>query len=329
MNSSLAKNKSLSFKKSVLVTGATGFLGSHLVRQLVFQNYKVTILARKDSNTWRLKDIGSRINIVDGDLSVIKEEAVQKLYDRLPNVDIVFHLAATGVKPSDNNTASIIQTNVTGTSTLLKWAREIKVKRFVFCGSCFEYGMGKLISEKAWPNPLGEYGISKLSAWFLVSLFFSQYQLPVVSLRPFTLYGPWEDGQRLIPFTILKALEGKDIELTAGEQQRDFVFVEDAVEAFVRAAETHGIAGETFNVASGKAFAVKEIVLKVLKLMNSKAKPVFGSRLYRATESPILSGDVRLAKEKLGWTANTSLEEGLQKTISWFEANRKLYKNFK
>ena len=234
---------------------------------------------------------------------------------------VIYHLGAVGIRPT-KNVGEIFETNIGGTYRMLQLARQVKVERFVYCGSCFEYGEGKNLKEDVFPKPISEYGASKSAGWLLTNMFARQHSFPVVSLRLFTPYGPFEDKYRLIPDVILSAIEGKDIELTGGEQTRDFVFIDDVCDAFIAAGVTRGIEGETFNIASGNAISIKETVLKILELTKSGSKPLFGVRPYRETELWTLSGDTSYAKDKLKWQSCFSLEEGLSKAIAWFKENR-------
>jgi nucleoside-diphosphate-sugar epimerase len=165
----------------------------------------------------------------------------------------------------------------------------------------------------------------------LAEMFFKNYHVPVVSLRPFLPYGPFETNYRLIPQVINGILQGSDIPLAKGEEARDFIFIEDVVRAFLLAAVTPDIAGETFNISTGKATPVKDVVQMVIDLMNasSSARPVFGALPYRPFESGALSGSPAKAKRKLGWTAPVSLEEGLKQTIEWFRANKERFPHYR
>jgi nucleoside-diphosphate-sugar epimerase len=318
MNSWAQSNQPLSGKR-VFVTGAAGFIGSQLARALLACGCRVSVLLRRSSDCWRLRDILPQLKIHYGDLSSLSFEEARA---GLSSSDMIFHLAAAGIDAGKPDAEAILKTNVLGTLTLLKLARHWNVERFINCGSCSEYGKGHFLAEDAPLAPICEYGVSKVSAGVLAKVFQQRYGVPVVSLRPFTAYGPFEARHRLIPHVILSALEGRDIELTAGEQTRDFDFVEDVVEAFLKAAAVPGIAGETFNVATGRATPVREAVVAILNLMETTAKSLFGATPYRESELWESSGDPRKAEARLNWKAGVSLTEGLRKTIRWFQENR-------
>ena|SRR3989338_2734605 len=308
--------------KRILVTGAAGFIGSHLVRKFIGQGGHVIALVRASSDLWRIQDVRDKIEIHRADLNDISVDALKA---KIKGVDIVYHLGAAGVDQSGRDPASIMRVNVVGTLALLQLARDLNAARFVYGGSCFEYGAGSRLREDARLVPLNEYAVSKISGGVLTELFFRKYGLATVHLRPFTVYGPFENHQRLVPHVIRGAFEGHDIKLTGGKQTRDMVFIDDAVEGFLAAGTKPKIAGNTFNLSTGNEMSVKEISLTIVKLMGDSVKILFGAQPYRESEVWSLSGDPAKAKKLLGWKARTSLREGLQKTIEWFKENKKKY----
>ena len=298
------------------MTGAAGFIGSHLVGRLVKLGCRVTALVRPASGLERLQAVLSSVKLVECDLAAVE---AQQLHHWIPEAQVVFHLAAAGVDQARQDTSAIVRTNIMGTLELLQLARTLGVERFVNCGSCFEYGSGSDLAEGRASAPANEYAASKVAAGALAHAFFRQYGLPVVSLRPFTVYGPLEGSRRLVPQVIRKALEGRDIELTGGKQTRDFVFADDAVDAFLAAAVSAEAVGGVFNICSGVETSVRDLVSLIIQLSGTKAKPVFGAIPYRPDELWTQSGNPALAKEKLGWYARVSLEEGLRRSLAWYQ----------
>jgi UDP-glucose 4-epimerase len=300
--------------RRVLVTGGSGFIGAHLVRRLLDLDCDVVAQVRRQSDRWRIAEVADSLELVQADLAALEPDT---LAAALAGVEVVFHLAAAGVHPAaEEDAPAIVQTNVVGTLRLLEAARSAGVTRFVNCGSCFEYGPGADLDEDAPLLPVTEYGASKAAAGLLAHAFARRHGLPVVTLRPFTVYGPREAPHRLIPHVIRGALRDERIELTGGAQARDFVYVDDAVDAFIRAAVVAEAAGGTFNVATGEPVTVREVVLAILELTGSVGVPVFGGLGYRPTDAPVLSGSPRRASEVLGWRASTPLAAGLQRTIA-------------
>jgi len=308
--------------KNVLLTGAAGFIGASLTRRLLSEGAQVSVFIRKSSDLWRIQDLIDQIQVYCVDL---RDFSSDDFKDVLKEVQIIYHLGAAGVDQSQKDAVSIVETNVRGTLCLLQLARDLKVERFVYCGSCFEYGHGSSLREDTVPVPGNEYAASKLSAGILTNTFFHEYGLPTVYLRPFTVYGPFEGPQRLIPHVIRCILDGRDIELTGGKQTRDMVFIDDVVEAFLIAGVKPGIAGKMFNLATGQDIGVKEIVFTIMELMEAQVKPLFGKQSYREAEGWIVSGNPSYARDILEWHATTPLKEGLQKTIQWFKDNRTSY----
>ncbi len=312
--------------KNVLLTGATGFIGASLARKLLQEGCKVAVVIRQSSDLWRIRDILDQVEVYYGDLKMI---SVDDLKDKLRDINVIYHLGSAGVDQSEKDAVSIIETNIKGTLCLLQLAQDLKVEKFVYCGSCFEYGKGSSLREDALPVPGNEYAASKLSAGILVNTFFRKYDLPTVYLRPFTVYGPFEGPQRLIPHVICRILDGRDIDLTGGKQIRDMVFIDDVLEGFLIAGIKTDIAGKIFNLASGHGVRVEEIVHTIMGLLQAKVKPLFGKHPYRESEYWELSGDPLCAYEGLSWEAKMPLKEGLQKTIQWFIDNRNKYPIYK
>ena len=207
-----------------VVTGANGFIGANLVRALLQTEVDVTCTVRPGADLWRIADIRKDVRIVTHDLGYGISDAMKR---EVGKADIVYHLAAAGVNQAFSDSASIVRANVAGTLELLEAAVDWGVERFIYCGSCFEYGSGNSLSENDIPNPMNQYAASKSAAWIFSRAFGAQHGLQVVSLRPFTAYGPFEGSFRLVPQTISKALQGSPIALTLGEQERDFVYVDD------------------------------------------------------------------------------------------------------
>lgn len=290
----------------ILLTGAAGFIGSHLARRLVHDGHEVAALVRPSSDLWRLEDVLGSLELVRRDLLEPGDAGT---------VDLVFHLAAAGVRPGQR-TATVVEENVLGTLAALELAAGGGARKFVYCGSCFEYGPGERHREDALPRPTSEYGAAKSAGWLLADAWSRGRGLPVASLRPFTVYGPFEAEYRLVPSVALGVVRKQPVLLTGGEQLRDFVYVTDAVEAFVRA----GFSSETgtFNVCSGMTTSVRELAERAVALSGVDVDLRFGILPDRPAELPTLSGDPSLAAAVLDWSASTPLDDGLALTLDWF-----------
>ena len=308
------------YGKQVLVTGAAGFIGSHVARALLAEGCSVLGCVRSKGDNERLRDVHGDLNIFPLDLGSFDAKELLGLKFK---PEWIFHLGAYGVGVGQNDPALMTAVNVRGTRELLEYAQAIRVERFIHCGSCFEYSSGVMLTEDVVPRPISEYGASKVIAGELVQQFCRQKGLPAVTLRPFTVYGPGEDCQRLVSSVIHAVLSRTSLKLTSGEQTRDFVFIDDVVAAFLAAAVEQGVIAETFNVAAGVETSVKTIVLKIMDLMGSKFVPEFGVLPHRPSEYRRLSGDPAKAAAQLHWRASTSLEDGLRATIAWISAQEK------
>ena len=305
--------------KPVLVTGASGHLGARLVLSLVSCGAKVKVLARSGSDLWRLASVRDKVTVIFGNIEEADSWTTSK---ELDDIRIVFHLAAVGVDPRQRQADVMARVNIRGTWNILEVFRVRGVERFIYCGSCAEYSGGGKMKETSFPMPVAEYGFTKAAGWLLANGFYHQTGMPVVSVRPFTFYGPQESRRRLVPHVILSVLEGKSPELTDGMQVRDFIYVEDVVEALKHAVVVKGIDGETINIATGHGCSVRELVQEVIDLMQSGVTPKYDVISRRAEDVSVLVGDPEKARRVLGWEARTGLRDGLIKTIQWWRANK-------
>jgi len=304
----------------VLVTGANGFVGRNLVGRLLQLGADVVVVVRSAGR--RLTDVARSIRIVECDLADADQLAA-KIAAVRPTV--VFHLAARVA--ASGSPSEIVQTNVVGTINLLNAVNGDVLTQFVYCGTGSEYGAGSRLSESSPLRPTNMYGATKAAGHLAAHSFRRTHGLPVISVRPFTMYGPWEPPRRLIPFVCCSALDDLEILLTPAEQERDFVFVDDAVDAFVRmAAVAANDDVEAINVCSGVPVRVRDVVTEIVALSGGKGRPQFGALPYRTGDARSECGDGSLAREVLGWSPQTSLTEGLRRTLGWIAEHRTLLK---
>jgi len=303
---------------TALVTGGGGFVGRNLIQRLLDQGVDVTVLARNVGP--RLSGLEKKIRLVQCELE--DADGLMEALRRFRFVT-VFHLAAA-VRPTLTN-ATIINANVLGTANLLAAVQDHPLKQFVLVGSGFEYGAGGGLQEQAPLRPNNIYGATKAAAHLIAHVYRRNRGLPIISMRPFTPYGPWEASWRLVPFTICRGLDQADIPLTEGRQQRDYVYVGDVAEALIRAIALPGNDDvEAINICSGRPTTIKAIVTEILRTVGGTGKAHFGALPYRDGEMWLQSGDPAQARELLGWTASTGLSDGLQQTIEWIKDNRRL-----
>jgi nucleoside-diphosphate-sugar epimerase len=305
--------------KTVFVTGANGFIGTNLVRLLLRNNYEVHILARKNSNLWRLKDVLTDIRIHIGDISD------QKLLKRVVNkIDpqYIFHLASYGNSSKDTNLSEMIGVNILGLKNLLEATFDINYKAFVITGSSSEYGFkNKPMWETDNLEPNSYYSATKASATLIAQSFALLNDKPIFIARPFSVYGPYEEKNRLIPTVIRLALANKEIPLTPGKVQRDFIYVEDVTKALLKMAKTKLKNGEIINLGTAEQHGNNDIIKIIEKILHKKLKVKIGNFPKRAWDTNYWVASNKKAKKLLSWQPKYSLEKGLRKTIDWIKAN--------
>ncbi|MFH0858121.1 MAG: NAD-dependent 4,6-dehydratase LegB [Candidatus Omnitrophota bacterium] len=318
--------------KKVLVTGAGGFIGSHLVEALVKRGCEVTAFVHYNSfSRWGWLDfidqrVKNKIKIFPGDIT--DSHCVKKA---LNSCDTVFHLAALiGIPYSYNAPDSYVDTNIKGTINILQAAKELKVKKIVHTSTSETYGTAQFvpISEKHPINPQSPYAASKAGADYLALSFHKSFSLPVAVARPFNTFGPRQSARAVIPTIITQLLQGSAVKLGSVNTTRDLTFVKDTVAGFIRIAEVPEAVGKVINIGSGFEISIADLVAIIAGIIGKKARISAQKERKRPPHSEVerLWADTTLAKELLGWTPRFSLEEGIEQTINWFKKNKNLYK---
>jgi UDP-glucose 4-epimerase len=303
------------------VTGATGFVGSHLVRQLVGEGVDVAILMRANSNPWRIDDVLSETEIIYGDLM-----SIDRFEDKIKSFepDKIFHLGWHEVGSRYRNDPSQVQ-NLYSSLNLLKLAKECNCNQFIGLGSQAEYGSyNHPIREDFLPHPTTAYGATKLATYVMSKKFSEIFGLRFVWLRLFSSYGPMDDPNWMLPHVILKLLRGDKPALTLGKQLWDYLFVEDAVNAIWQISCIPNAEG-LFNVGSGKAHTIKNILEIARDLIDPSLPLGFGEIPYRPDQVMHLQADITRLKQFTNWSPKVSLEIGLKKMINWFVKNKDKY----
>lgn len=297
----------------ILVTGATGFVGSAFVRRAITNGANVIVSSRPASDHWRLDPVRGHYATVRGSLG----EDDPALRD-IGRVDLLVHFAAAGVNQAFDDVETLVATNVTGTLRALQSAVRLGVSRFVLVGTSAEYGAGVALPEAAPLRPTSEYGATRASATLLARAFGARRGLDVVVVRPFAVYGPFEPAYRLVPYCILRGLRGEALELSSGLQTRDYVFVDDVADGVARACVSAAASGGVFNLCSGAETSVLAAASLVARLcggrsvVNAGVRDSLPGEMWRTTGSPLRAAEV------LGWTSTHALEAGLERTIAWF-----------
>ncbi len=318
--------------KLVLVTGAGGFIGSHLVETLVSEGANVRAFVRYNSRAdWGLlsmlpQAMQDEVEIVAGDLRDLP--AVQKA---IHGVSHVFHLGALIAIPySYVNPAEVVETNVIGTLNVLLAARDMEVERIVHTSTSEVYGTALRVPIDE-THPLqgqSPYSASKIGADAIADSFYRSFDLPVVTLRPFNTYGPRQSTRAIIPTVITQALTQDVVRLGNLDARRDLTYVSDTVNGFLRIAQTPAIEGETFNLGTGTEVRIGDLANEIIDLIGRPVQIEIDASRLRPEKSEVqrLLSDNRLAKERLNWEPQISLRQGLDKTIDWVAQHLNLYR---
>jgi len=303
-----------------LVTGATGHIGSHLVRYLLKRRVEVAALVRPaTSNLWRIKDMLLHLHVITGDLTAI-DEAAPAIRDFAP--DTVFHLGWYGVGNRYRDDPAQVTQNLHGSLKLLELAHEVSCKRWIGLGSQAEYGpYNSVLTEDMPTRAQTTYGVAKLCLGLLSQKLCQAYGIGFAWLRLTAAYGPMDDQEHMIPELILRLLRGEKPSLTLGEQRWDYLYVEDAVEAIWQAAITPEAQG-IFNLGSGQAYTVKSIAEHIRDLIGPDLPLGFGEVPYGPDQIMHLQADISHLRQVTGWSPQVSLNEGLRRTVEWFRENQ-------
>jgi nucleoside-diphosphate-sugar epimerase len=263
---------------------------------------------------------------VTGDL-----QHTDALTECMGGAEIVFHLAAIIAIPfSYIRPEFVVENNLISTMNVLQTARRCGVRRLIHTSSSEVYGTAQRapIDETHPLEAQSPYAASKIAADKLAQSFYLSYGLPVVTLRPFNTYGPRQSARAIIPTIITQALTQKKVFLGSMHPTRDFLFVEDTVDAFVRIAEAQGIEGRTYHVGSAQEISIGELADKIIAIIGTDIPVTFDPTRIRPTASEVnrLICDASRARADLNWTPGTSLEDGLRRTVDWVGKNLSAYK---
>ena len=303
--------------KSALVTGGTGFLGSHVVRRLVREGYHVHVLVRDQSDFSRLSDVQPQIQCHVG---ALEDPASLRAIAATVRPEWVFHLAsATVVAGIAAASEKLVTVNLGGIVNLLDACAGVDYTALVTAGDSFEYAASHSpLRETSCPQPINLHGITKLASTLYAQSIAAAEHRPIVVLRLFSTYGPHDNPRRLVPRVIAGALSGKPLALSRPGIVRDWVYVDDMADLFLHAARNAArVAGGVFNAGSGIAVDLQTIVGTILRLTSSGVEPNWG--VFPAPdhdEYPWVADTQRTFRE-FSWRPATSLEDGLRTTIAW------------
>jgi NAD dependent epimerase/dehydratase len=318
--------------KRVLVTGAGGFIGSHLVENLLAEGATVRAFvrynSRGDAGLLRLIPTESlaQVEIVAGNLC--DGDAIRKAVE---GCEIVFHLGAMiSIPYSYLHPVEVAETNLIGTLNVLMACRDLQVKRLIHISSSEVYGTALQVPINE-SHPLqgqSPYSASKIGADKLAESFYCSYGLPVVTVRPFNTFGPRQSARAVIPAIITQVLTQNVIRLGNQSTSRDFTYVTDTVRGMMKAAETDNVEGKVLNLGTNREIKIDELVQKIIQKINRPIKIEVDSRRLRPDRSEVmrLISDNMLARQTMGWQPEVTLDEGLDQTIDWIRQHLDLYR---
>jgi dTDP-glucose 4,6-dehydratase len=317
-------------KQVVLVTGAGGFIGSHLVERLLDKGATVLAFIHYNSRNDQgfltgLKNSNDKLKIAFGDIGDL--DTIRKITE---GIDVIFHLAAlVGIPYSYQHPHQVVEVNTIGTLNILTASRENQVKRIVHTSTSEVYGTARTvpISESHPKQPQSPYSASKIAADAIALSFYFSFGLPVAICRPFNTYGPRQSDRAIFPVLIAQALYRDEMLVGNLAPTRDFTYVSDTVAGFIRVAESEACLGQEINLGTGSEISIGELVEKIAKLVGRKVKITQSEERMRPTASEVmrLCSDNSKAKLLAGWSPVISLEKGLLSTIDWVQKSSHLY----
>jgi len=292
-------------------------VGASLTRRLVKMGVKVHALVHPQGDLWRLKEILPLLNLHVGDIT--DEVFVQDLIGKV-SPSIIYHLATHGAYPTQKDAKRILMTNVLGTCNLLDALDKSAYKLFINTGSSSEYGFKeKPMQEMDLLEPNSYYAVAKAAQTMLCQYTAKSQKKPIVTFRLFSVYGPFEESSRLVPTIVRRCLQGEALEMASPLTARDFIFVEDVVDAYLNIERLVECGGAVFNIGTGRQTSLKKIADTVVQLTNSHVEVHWNAMQGRIWDTSLWVGDVTRAEELLDWRARTPLEQGLTQTMEWFK----------
>ena len=311
----------------VVVTGGTGFVGANLVRRLIQDGHQPTLLVRPGFTSWRIDSIRDRISIHEVDVGdaaglATALDAIRPTW--------LFHLAAHGAYSWETDAAQITQTNVVGTANLLAAAIGSGAEAFVNAGSSSEYGRldhAPMESEPGQPDT--PYGVTKAAATALCVAAARTHSIRIRTARLYSVYGPFEDPRRFLPSLIVHGAHRSFPPLVSPQTARDFVHVDDVVEALLLAAQDRSAEpGAIYNIGTGVQTTIGEAVETARHVMGIPGQPAWGTMPARVWDTETWVADTTKSREVLKWSARRTFEDGLRQTITWLTADSSIRQRY-
>lgn len=319
--------------KSVLITGAGGFIGSHLTEKLAEEGNDVKAFVRYNSrNDWGMleqlpEELLDSIEIINGDL-----RDPGAINSAVKDVEIIFHLGSLIAIPySYVNPREVIETNIFGTLNVMNAAKDNEIEKIVHTSTSEVYGSAKYvpIDENHPLQGQSPYSASKIGADKIAESYFKSFELPVATIRPFNTFGPRQSARAVIPTIISQALNNNKVHLGSLEPTRDYTYVLDTVRAFIKVAESSRAVGEVINIGSNFEVSIGKLANEIFSLLNKDIEVINDFNRVRPKESEVdrLWCNNTKAWDILGWKPEISLNDGLKSVIEWIKNNSGLYKS--
>jgi nucleoside-diphosphate-sugar epimerase len=309
--------------KTCLVTGASGFVGFNLAMRLLGDGHAVHVLLRTEHQPWRITEIADHVRIHTVDM--LDEEKLRQAVQAVAP-DWIFHLAAYGAYSWQKDVNRILLTNVVGTSNMIQACLETGFQAFVNAGSSSEYGLTETApSEQAKLDPNSHYAVAKAAAAHLCRYASISEGRRIITLRLYSVYGPYEDPHRLLPAVIIRGLNNGLPTLVSPDVARDFVYIDDVVDAFllVASSEAQG-PGEIYNVGTGTQITIREVVATAKQAMSIDVEPAWNSMENRIWDTETWVCDNSHIRDILGWSPKFDFLTGFQRMVDWFKENPRM-----
>lgn len=314
--------------KKILITGGTGFVGANLARHLLKLGHELHLLVRNSSSLWRLDTVRNELRLHQADLTDV--ESVSSVIASV-RPEWIFHLAAYGAYSWQNNLQQIVRVNIAGTVNLVESCLRAGFEAFVNTGSSSEYGFkDHAPSEEEALEPNSHYSWTKGAATHFCRFVARQHQVLMPTLRLYSIYGPFEDPGRLFPTLITNGLKGQWPPLVNPEVSRDFVYVEDVCDAYVRAATyASDDPGVIYNLGTGVQTTLREVTQVAQKLMGLEDEPIWESMPNRSWDTTVWVSNPERIRRSLHWTPRYSLERGMSCMIDWLRTTPAVHSHYR
>lgn len=309
--------------KSILITGGTGFIGSSIANQLSRNNSKVHIIDKSDEFLWRIEN-----NVKTYFLDMGNEIELKRTLKEI-EPDIIFHLAANVDPERDLSKFNInFESNLKATHNLLLALNDSNYDMLINTGTSEEYGDNPApFHEEMREKPVSPYSASKVASTYLCDMFSKVYDKPIITVRPFLTYGPKQISRLLIPTLIYHGINNFEMDLTPCEQTRDFIYIDDLVDAYLRLAQINFKKYEIFNIGSGQETPLKSLI-KIVSHYFRESNYNIGQLDYRSGETMHFYSNIDKIKKQIDWQPSICIEDGLKKTISWWEENQGIWEKY-